>query len=375
MRTRCRYTELNYHAVQYPGEVLMCNVKCRSKEGLSLTDIKVGIPVGAPVHFLVLMFLFFIVLPDRVIASDFNPKHLYEEVSQSIVVVTGSDSKYGKRSIGAGSIIHKDGLILTNAHIIFNKENKRPFKNLFIILKPDRVTGNLKNDTSRMYRSELLHYSRKLDLALMKIMSASVPLPRPINFADSTFVSIGDPVLAIGHPENGALWSLTTGTISSKIKNYQNIPGKNVFQTETSLNRGNSGGPLIDENGRLVGVNSMFSRISKDGLPVIGINFSIMSNVAVQWIRALRLNIDFSQDQQITRPSIIREASIVPVPEIGAEQSDVVPQPKIQETPKALKKIKPLKKDTFKLFENDLEEMMSAMRNKIKNKKILSKNK
>ena len=100
-----------------------------------------------------------------------------------------------------------------------------------------------------------------------------------------------------------------------------------------------------------------------------------MSNVAVQWIRSLGLNIDFAQDQQITRPSIIREASIVPVPEIGAEQSDVVPQPKSQETPKALKKIKPLKKDTFKLFENDLEEMMSAMRNKIKNKKILSENK
>ena len=270
MRARCRYIELNYHAMQYPGEALMRNVKCRSKEGLSLVDINAGIPVGAPTYFLVLMFLFFIVLPARVIAADFNPKHLYEEVSQSIVAVTGSDSKYGKRSIGAGSIIHKDGLILTNAHIIFNKENKRPFKNLFIILKPDRVTGNLKNDTSRMYRSELLHYSSKLDLALMKIMPTSVPLPRTINFADSTFVSIGDPVLAIGHPKNGGLWSLTTGTISSKINNYQNIPGENVFQTETSLNRGNSGGLLIDENGRLVGVNSMFSRISKDGLSYKG---------------------------------------------------------------------------------------------------------
>ncbi|SVC42490.1 uncharacterized protein METZ01_LOCUS295344, partial [marine metagenome] len=47
MRTRCRYTELNYHAVQYPGQDLTRNVKCRSKKGLSLTDIKVGIPVGA----------------------------------------------------------------------------------------------------------------------------------------------------------------------------------------------------------------------------------------------------------------------------------------------------------------------------------------
>ena len=63
------------------------------------------------------------------------------------------------------------------------------------------------------------------------------------------------------------------------------------------------------------------------------------------------------------------------MPELGAEQPDVVPQPKNQEIPKALKKIKPLKKDTFILFENDLEEMMSAMRDKIKNKKILSANK
>ena len=89
----------------------------------------------------------------------------------------------------------------------------------------------------------------------------------------------------------------------------------------------------------------------------------------------LELNIDFVQDQQIIRPSFIREASIVPVPEIEAEQSNVVPQSKIQEIPKTLKKNKPLKKDTFKLFENDLEKMMGAMRDKIKNKKMLSKNK
>ena len=377
MRTRGRYIDRNYNTMQYRRETLVHNTKCRSKEGFSLVDMKAGIPVGALTHFLLLIFLFFSVFPARVTASDFNPRHLYKEVSQSIVVVTGADSKHGKRSIGAGSIIHKDGLILTNAHIILNKKNKRPFKKLFVILKPDRVTGNLKDDTSKMYRSEVLHYSPKLDLALLQIMTATTLLPPPINFADSTFVSIGDPVLAIGHPENGGLWSLTTGTISSKINNYQNIPGKNVFQTETSLNRGNSGGPLIDEKGRLVGINSMFSRINKDGLPVMGINFSIMSNVAVKWIESLRLNFDFAQEQHITRPKklIIREASIIPVPELGTEQSKVVPQSKGQETPKTLKKIKPLKNNIFKLFESDLENMMSAMRNKIKNKKIPSKNK
>ena len=106
MRTRCRYTALNYHAVQYRRETLVHNTECRSKEGFSLVDMKARIPVGALTHFLLLIFLFFSVFPARVTASDFNPRHLYEEVSQSIVVVTGSDSKHGKRSIGAGSIIH-----------------------------------------------------------------------------------------------------------------------------------------------------------------------------------------------------------------------------------------------------------------------------
>ena len=102
-----------------------------------------------------------------------------------------------------------------------------------------------------------------------------------------------------------------------------------------------------------------------------------MSNVAVKWIESLRLNLDFAQEQHITRPEklIIREASIIPVPELGTEQSKVVPQSKVQETPKTLKKIKPLKNNIFKLVESDLENMMSAMRKKIKNKKIPSENK
>ena len=59
MRARCRYIELNYHAMQYPGDALMRNVKYRSKENLSLVDMKTGLPVGAPTYFLVLIFLFF----------------------------------------------------------------------------------------------------------------------------------------------------------------------------------------------------------------------------------------------------------------------------------------------------------------------------
>ena len=96
---------------------------------------------------------------------------------------------------------------------------------------------------------------------------------------------VGDPVLAIGHPESGGLWSLTSGRIGSIIKNQSGIKGKHVFQTETSLNRGNSGGPLLDGNGDMVGVNTNISRRSSDGLAITGINFAVQSNVLRDWLR------------------------------------------------------------------------------------------
>jgi serine protease Do len=348
----------------------MRTINYKLKTLFYLTDIRVRIPLRFSSCFLTL-FLFF--LPNQVCAEKFETKYLYEEVSKSTVIIMGSDSKSGKKSFGSGSIIHKDGLVLTNAHIIFNKKTQRPFKTNFIVLKPKRVTGNFKNDTSRVFRSKLLDYSRKLDLALLKIISKSEVLPKPLKIADSSFVSIGDKVLAIGHPESGGLWSLTTGTISSKINNYSDIPGKDVFQTETSFNRGNSGGPLIDHNGSLVGINSMFSRVSSDGTPVVGINFSIMSNVAMKWIRSLNTNISFVENRQKPRHPIIKEASIIPVPQLNNKQLNLNSHPKVIDKARDSKKNKPFKIKSEKLLESDMEEMMKEMRNKIKNKKIITK--
>ena len=335
-----------------------------------LTDVRIEIPLIFSAYFLTLLLLF---LPKQSFAEIIEAKYLYEEVSKSTVVIMGSDSKSGKKSFGAGSIIHKDGLVLTNAHIIFNKKTQKPFKTNFIVLKPKRVIGSFKNDTSRVFKSKLLHYSRKLDLALLKIISKSVVLPKPLKIADSSFVSIGDNVLAIGHPESGALWSLTTGTISSKINNYNNISGKDVFQTEASFNRGNSGGPLIDHNGSLVGINSMFSRVSSDGIPVVGINFSIMSNVAMKWIRSLDTNISFVENVQKPRQPIIREASITPVPRLNTKQFNMNSHSKVIDKTENSKKDNFYKRKTKKLLKSDIEQMIKTMRDKINNKKIVTK--
>ena len=126
-------------------------------------------------------------------------------------------------------------------------------------------------------------YNLDLDLALVKIVGTEAPLPT-IKFADSETVAVGDQVYAIGHPEQGGLWSLTTGIISANWQDYGGIAGKNLFQTDASINRGNSGGPLLDERGRMIGVNSMIARKAKDGLMITDINFSIRSNVVLNWL-------------------------------------------------------------------------------------------
>jgi serine protease Do len=293
------------------------------------------------------------------------------------VLITGFEPGQQEMSKGTGSIISSDGFVLTNAHVIIDQSKGRPFNNLRIFLKPDRVSGDLRKDTSLKYRAELVRFSENLDLALLRIKSSSIGNLSPaLEFSDSDLVSIGDPVIAIGHPEQGGLWTLTTGTISSHINNYGNMPGKNVFQTEASLNRGNSGGPLINSRGHIVGVNSMISRKAKDGLAITGINFSIKSRVAVNWLNSIGLKFELASLKlnQHSPSSAANNAGIVPVPK---EKTVPAPKPEIKKTPspkpeklvpkepKILTKIRPYKdKDLLRQVEDEMKDMMEEMRKK-----------
>src|SRR4029078_3426485 len=134
-----------------------------------------------------------------------------------------------------------------------------------------------------MVRAKVVAYSQPLDLALLKLDSVTESLP-VINVSESGRVRIGDRVVAIGHPEQGGLWTLTTGVISAEVDNFNGVKGKHVFQTETGLNRGNSGGPLLGGGGRMVGVNTAIARVASDGLPITSISFSLKSSVATQWL-------------------------------------------------------------------------------------------
>ena len=330
------------------------------------------------------------------IAKDFDPKKIYTESSKAVVVIAAFEKGQQVMSKGTGSIISGDGLVLTNAHVVINKKEERPFSNLRVFLKPDKITGNLKKDTSRKYKAEIIQFSEELDLALLKIRSTPrKKMPPTLKFSDSDHVSIGDPVVAIGHPEQGGLWTLTTGTISSHRMDYGNITGKNVFQTEASLNRGNSGGPLIDGFGRIIGINSMISRRAEDGLAITGINFSIKSRVALKWLDSVGVHIK-PKSPSIPPPLIVKqlppplikkltppqasEAGIVPIPNVTKDNlketniapiekknkvKSINPKKNVPQTSKILTVLRPFKdKDLMRQVEDEMEDMISEMKGK-----------
>ncbi len=218
------------------------------------------------------------------LAAELTPREIYERASPGVVMVMGHSDAGRKGSGGTGSIIQADGLVLTNAHVVVEEATGKPYPRITVFLKPERVTGDTKVDLSRGFPATVRAYSAALDLAVVKITNppASVPV---VTLGESGMTHIGDHVVAIGHPEQGGLWTLTTGVISAEFENFNGVQGKHVFQTETGLNRGNSGGPLLDGQGRMVGVNTAIARVAADGMPITSISFALKSTVAADWLR------------------------------------------------------------------------------------------
>ncbi|MDO9119649.1 MAG: trypsin-like peptidase domain-containing protein [Nitrospira sp.] len=257
-------------------------------------------------------------------AKELTPREIYEQASPAVVMVMGhSDSGKGG-SGGTGSIIQADGVVLTNAHVVIEEKTGKPYPRLSVFLKPVRVSGDTKADLARMVRAKLVAYSAPLDLALLKLEGMAAPLP-VIDLSDSDRTKIGDRVIAIGHPEQGGLWTLTTGVISAEVDNFNGVKGKHVFQTEASLNRGNSGGPLVDSEGHMIGVNTAIARVAPDGMPITSISFSLKSSVARQWLREQGAASGQLPARSPSGPT--RAAAEVPAAQLPMQQPIPVPPP------------------------------------------------
>ena len=181
-----------------------------------------------------------------------------------------SNSIFGERrsvktSLGSGVILSQEGYILTNQHVIGDQTLK--------------VTIELSNGNK--YLAQLIGIDKGTDLAVLKIQDEDLIFPS-IEIEDSDKVKIGDIVLAIGNPY-GLGQSVSMGIVSATGREFDN-PYSNYIQTDASINRGNSGGALIDAKGRLVGINTLI-RSSSGGSE--GIGLAIPSANALQIVSDL----------------------------------------------------------------------------------------
>jgi serine protease Do len=213
-------------------------------------------------------------------ARAMSAKEIYQRAAPSVVLILASE-KEGAGELGTGSVI-EGGRILTNAHVVINDKTGRPFAAVRIYMKPEHVVGDTKRDLQNPLQARVLRFDRGLDLALLQ-PEAGVKAG-PLSLGDDAAVEPGDPVVAIGHPEQGGLWTLTQGVVSTVIADLGGVAGKDAFQTDASINRGNSGGPLIDRSGSIIGVNTSMARKAADGLTITSVNFSVKSSVARKWI-------------------------------------------------------------------------------------------
>ncbi|MDZ7587867.1 MAG: Do family serine endopeptidase [Parasphingorhabdus sp.] len=176
------------------------------------------------------------------------------------------------QSLGSGFIISADGYIVTNNHVVAPGDRNATIQSITVIM-PDRTE----------YDAKLVGRDAASDIAVLKI-SAPKPLPF-VRFGDSSKSRVGDWIIAIGNPF-GLGGTVTSGIISAIHRNTgQGGAYDRYLQTDASINRGNSGGPMFDLNGNVVGINNAI--ISPTGGSV-GIGFAIPAEVAAPIVAKLR---------------------------------------------------------------------------------------
>lgn len=172
------------------------------------------------------------------------------------------------RSLGSGFIISPDGFIVTNNHVIKDA---------------DQIAVNLqgKDKESDSYNATVVGRDPETDLALLKI-ETKAPLP-VLEFGDSDAMEVGQWVIAIGNPF-GLDHTVTAGIVSAKGRAIGAGPFDDYIQTDASINPGNSGGPLLNMDGKVIGINTAIISSGQ------GIGFAIPSNMARRIIQDLRDN-------------------------------------------------------------------------------------
>jgi serine protease Do len=170
------------------------------------------------------------------------------------------------QSLGSGFIIDESGIVVTNNHVIENAE---------------QITVFLSNDES--FDATLVGRDEKTDIAVLKFDPGKTKLTA-VSFGDSDALRVGDWVMAIGNPF-GLGGTVTAGIVSARGRDIGSGPYDDFIQTDASINRGNSGGPLFNMAGEVIGINTAI--FSQSGGSV-GIGFAISANLATKVVDQLQ---------------------------------------------------------------------------------------
>jgi len=320
--------------------------------------------------------------------GDISAREIYQRVGPGVVLIMAV-GQGGAGELGTGSIIDEQGHVLTNAHVVVRSEVGQPYDSIRVYLKPAKLSGDPQKDLTNPLAAKVVTWDRALDLALLQIEGNPGRLT-VVPFGNAAAVQAGDPVVAIGHPEQGGLWTLTQGVVSTVVANLGGVQGKNVFQTDASINRGNSGGPLLDGHGAMIGVNTSMARQAKDGLTITSVNFSIQSDVVKGWLAKNDSQVRYSEvtvaakavpapaaEQPVAAanptpapaPVEVKPAAAKPVPQVDITAPQEVPakvEPAKPAEPKILTPVQPFQtEDLLRKEMSEMEEMGKEMEGEI----------
>jgi S1-C subfamily serine protease len=217
-------------------------------------------------QYLIKTFVIFLVLSvSKVLIADDRGIEIFNKSASGVVVVMG------KNKTGSGVVITQSGHVLTNWHVIDEE------KEITIAVYGENSFEKL------FFKVKVLKFDKEKDLALLKIINP----PRGLHHIQISQILplVGSEVHAIGHPKGGMDWTYTMGYISQFRKDFQRVDKENqehtydVYQIQTPLHPGNSGGPLLNKYGNLVGINTFGS--SEKG----SLNFAVTAAEVIRFLK------------------------------------------------------------------------------------------
>jgi S1-C subfamily serine protease len=213
--------------------------------------------------------------------NGFDARGIYDRLAPGVVTVISlfgdADTPLGSQQggLGSGFVLDGDGFIATNAHVVTNGQALSRAKQVFV----DFADGN-------RVPGRIVGTDPNADVALLKVDPKGLSLT-PLELGELDSLRVGDPVAAIGSPF-GEEQSLSVGVVSALDRNIASLTDFGIgdaIQTDAAINRGNSGGPLLDAHGRVIGINAQIRTETGEGA---GVGFAVPVDAVARSLEQLR---------------------------------------------------------------------------------------